>query len=611
MKRYGIYITVILILLSGSYLKSFSQINNSDIVSIQLAPPLIVDTICDPLEASLLIGIELEDYTIWLDTPPDSAGFFSLNNPYNWTQQDISHSGGFEPNYNCGSPVYKFDQEVNHLYFWLYDDAPGHAIDSVTSFEIIYNKPKVELVSVSQADPVPGEPVYVVYESNPDLRVHAMPRFLSGDECSFITKIELKDESTQFYYEFWKKADGMPEIDTTRALPPAFTLEPGKTRSFTLRATGRTAPGYTGETEYSEEFAFSLVYLYTNFIDTICQVDNFINLEALPGGGIFEGPGIVDGSLFNPAEATANAFNEVTYKLKINNAEFTRSESIYVIDLPQLRLDGNFEVCANSTDVTYTILDAETDKYIYNWAFSGVDDTIDKTDISRTVHWDKNPDSYTGRITITLGTKSNTQCPASFEYLVDIDPDIAPDKPCICFGDISRSLLLCSNTSAAYYEWYKAGSDEPLEFTEFPYLYMDEQFKTVNQINDETVFTVNIANQLTGCYTTGYMCDEASCTGQIAMPLKNLDGLKEFEAGIMDNPVHGNFTLTTRGTYSGPFNVRIYTLGGMLAWSGRETRNAPVQEHLISPDSGLKPGVYLVICRYGQNLSSPVKMIVY
>ena len=64
MKRYGIYISVILILLSGSYSKSFSQVDNSDIVSIQLAPPLIVDTICDPLEAALIIGIEMKNYTI-------------------------------------------------------------------------------------------------------------------------------------------------------------------------------------------------------------------------------------------------------------------------------------------------------------------------------------------------------------------------------------------------------------------------------------------------------------------------------------------------------------------------------------------------------------------
>jgi hypothetical protein len=609
MKRYGIYLTVILIFLSGSFFNGFSQ-DNSNIESIIKTYP-IKDTIFDPAVDSIIIQVELDSYFIWENTPPDSIGFFSFNNNYSWVEKDVTNTTLFQPEYKSVSPVYNFNEEVNQVCFWLYDQNDGHNFDLTTCFNIVYNKPQVELLDVDPADQVPGEPVYVVYESNPMLKVNAESWFPSNDVNSFITKIELKDISTSFYYTLWENASGVAQKEIEVALPVEFTLNPGSTRSFALRAVGRTATGYSGPVETSEEFPFSLVYMYTNFTDTICQVNSLISLEALPEGGSFEGKGIVDNTnLFNPSLADANTYNTVTYKLIIDGSEFSVSEAIYVIDLPAVELDGELEVCANSTDVKYTILNAETSKYDYVWKFTGVAEILDSTDVSVTVHWQANPASYTGMIRISLEGKNQTQCPASFEYLVDIDPDAAPDKPCVCFGDISRNLLLCSNTTASYYEWWVEDSDLA-GTSETPYFYLTEDIKKDHNIDNSTLFTVRISNQLTGCYTTGYMCEEQTCAGAEQSSLPTMGENEGLTVAILDNPVHNDLNLKTSGTYSGRFEIKIYSMSGSLVFTSQGIKAFPAEELRIALDPEMKRGMYLVVAQYGSNRTAPVKMIVY
>jgi hypothetical protein len=609
MKRYGIYISVILILLSGSFNNGFSQ-DNSNIESIIKTYP-IQDTIFDPLVDSMIIQVELDSYFIWEDSPPDSIGFFSLNNNFSWVEMDVTNTTQFQPEYKSVSPVYDFNEEVNHVCFWLYDQNNGHNFDLTTCFDIIYNKPQIELLDVSTADQVPGEQVYVVYGSNPMLTINAESWFPSADANSFITKIELKDIASSFYYTLWENASGLGQKVISTALPLEYSLSPGATRSFSLRAVGRTDDDYNGPVETSEEFPFSLVYMYTSFTDTICQVNSLIGLEALPEGGSFEGKGIVDNTdLFNPSLAEANAFNTVTYKLMIGGSEFTVSEDIYVIDLPVVELDGQLEVCANSTDVKYSILNAETSKYDYIWKFTGVAEILDSSDVSTTVHWQKNPGSYTGMIKISLEGKNQTQCPASFEYLVDIDPDVAPDKPCVCFGDISRNLLLCSNTTALFYEWW-IGDAETVGMSETPYFYLTEDIIKDYGIDNTTVFTVRIANQLTGCYTTGYMCEEQVCSGGGQSNLQAFGESAGMIVSILDNPVRNILALKTSGTFTGSFDIRIYSMSGSLMFRGSATKESIYTEHRFALDSKLKPGIYLVVCQYSGNRTAPVKMIMY
>jgi hypothetical protein len=609
MKRYGIYITVILILLSGTYFKGFSQ-DNSAIESIQMAPP-VIDTIFDPLAESLIIEIELDSYFIWTNSPPANIGFFSFDNNYTWENEVITNTTAFEPYYKAVSPEYNFNREENHVCFWLYDQTNGHTIDSTTCFNIVYDKPQVSLLNVEPADQVPGKPLYVVYESNPDLTVNAESLFPSGNVNSFITKIELKDEDNSFYYTLWENATGVSQKEITAALPGVFTLDPGTTRCFALRAIGRTAAGYSGPVETSEEFPFCLTYMTTNFPDTICQVNSYIKLEAHPDGGSFYGNGIVDNTdLFNPSGANANTYNTITYKFIYEGIEFSVSEDIFVSNLPAVELSGDLEVCANSTDVKYTIMNAETSKYYYTWDFTGVAEILDSNNVSVTVHWKANPASYTGRIVISLEGKNHTQCPATFEYLVDIDPDDAPDKPCVCFGDISRSLLLCSNTSAAYYEWRTTDGDS-VGTTRTPYFYLTSDIKKYHNIDNATTFIVRISNQLTGCYTTGYMCEQQDCVGIELSSFPNISEKYALTVCVLDNPGHGKMNLKVSGTWSGRFEVKVYSMSGVLMFAGNEMKTAPVQDYSVTLDSKLKPGVYLVVGQFGNNRTSPVKMIVY
>ena len=213
-------------------------------------------------------------------------------------------------------------------------------------------------------------------------------------------------------------------------------------------------------------------------------------------------------------------------------------------------------------------------------------------------------------IKISLEGKNQTQCPAAFEYLVDIDPDVAPDKPCVCFGDISRNLLLCSNTSALYYEWWINDTDS-VGKSETPYFYLTEDIKKDHDIDNSTVFTVRIANQLTGCYTTGYICEEQVCSGAEQTNLPAFGENAGMTVSIVDNPVRNNLSLKTAGTYTGWFDIRVYSMSGSLIFTGSATKEAPVAGHRIALDSKPDPGIYLVVCQYAGNRTAPVKMIVY
>ena len=604
MKRFGIYLTVILFFWLGGFLKGFSQ--NSKIESIQMTHP-IQDTIYDPASDSLIIQVSLDSYFTWEDSPPDSIGFFSLDNDYSWIERNVTNTTLFQPEYKAVSPVYNFVNETNTIYFWLKDEDAG--IDSVSSYVITYNKPQVKEVAVNSADPVPGTDDYIVYSKNPELYVKAGSWFPSSNSASYINRIELTDLSSSLTYTLWDTASGVSQKEVTKALPGIFTLEAGVTRCFSVVAIGKTATGFSG-IESSEPYSFCLTLMNIEVPDTICQVNSLIPLEAKPEGGSFNGLGIVDNTnYFNPSLANANAYNTVTYKHMIGGAEFSVSKDIYVINLPVINLDGNLEVCANSTDVVYTILNAETSKYIYNWEFTGVEEILAETEVSRTVRWDDDPASYTGRIRITLEGKNETQCPAVFEYLVDIDPDDAPDKPCVCFGDLNRRLLLCSNTNAAYYAWYTDEGDS-LGFTEKPYFYLTDDIVKYHSIDNSTLFQVQIANQLTGCYTRGFMCEEQTCAGAELFSFMPGMAQNELNVNILSNPVKDDLNISVTGGYSGPVTLKIVNLNGAVLVSFGQNKLLPAENYQVSL-SDLKPGIYLVTCQYGKNLALPVKLIVY
>jgi hypothetical protein len=340
-------------------------------------------------------------------------------------------------------------------------------------------------------------------------------------------------------------------------------------------------------------------------------VNDEIALTGKPEGGIFSGNGIISGTQwFNPSLANIG-LNTVTYFYKIEGTEFSTSMSILVIDKPVITLEGPRQVCANSTDVLYTITNPDPN-YNYLWTFNGISQIIYSNNFDTTiVQWGTTQNE--GTIVIGLEPTITTQaCPASFEYLVDIDPDPAPDKPCICFGDKNKRLLLSSVTDAAFYQWY-INNDELIGTNNTPYFYLTDVIYEDHQISDATVFTVRIAFQETGCYTTGYMCQEIMCAGNdelnLIKPSANSD--EDLSISIQSNPVTDKLNLKTEGSYLGQYELLVYNMTGTLVFSGQMNKVTPLEYHEARFQARLNPGIYILTCLYNGKRTLPVKMIVY
>lgn len=608
MKRYRIYLIVILFVLSGAHHKIFSQ--NSDIEYILLQKPTET-TVFDPAKKDIQIQIKMNNLSAWGTSDHAGIGFFSLSNNYSWEPTIIEYSGnGVEPFYICKFYADEyFTEDANIIYLWLHDSM--NLIDTVASFTIIYNKPQIELITVLASDSVQATRHYVVYESNPQIAVKANSLFTSPDEDSYITKIIMIEKATGQDSTLWENQNGVSDIVITKDLPHMFSLNQGDTRIFTLIAFGKTDLAYTGPPETSTEFSFTLTYLSLDGPVEVCRVDDEIALFGKPQGGIFSGNGIISGTQwFNPSLANIG-LNTVTYFYKIEGTEFSTSKTIQVIDKPIITLEGSRQVCKNSTDVLYTITNADAD-YNFAWTFDGISEIIYSNNFDTSiVHW--NTLQNKGTILIELEPKATTQaCPASFEYLIDIDPDAAPDKPCICFGDKNKRLLLSSVTDAAYYQWF-INEDEQIGSNNTPYFYLTDGIYEDHQINDLTVFTLRIAYQETGCYTIGYMCEEVMCAGNDEFNLMKLsDGSDgDISISIQSNPVTDNLNLKTEGDFLGQFDLLVYNMTGSLVFSSQLTRVMPLEYHEVNFQTRLDPGIYILTCLYNGKRTLPVKMIVY
>lgn len=608
MKRYRIYLIVILFVLSGAHHKIFSQ--NSDIEYILLQKPAQVNVL-DPARKDIQIQIKMNNLVDWSTVDHTGIGFISLSDNISWVPTLVEYSGnGVEPFYICKylADDY-FMEDTNNLYLWIHDEA--NSIDTVASFTIIYDKPQVELITVLASDSLPASRHYVVYGSNPQFTVKANSLFPSPAEDSYITRIVMTDNVTTLDTTIWENLNGVSNIVITSDLPHMFSLEAGDTRTFTLVSYGKSNLAYVGPAETSKEFSFTLTYLSLAGPSVVCKVDDEIALSGKPDGGIFSGNGIISGTQwFNPSLANIG-LNTVTYFYKIEGTEFSTSITIQVIDKPELTLDGPRQVCKNSTDVLYTISNPDPD-YNYTWTFDGITGIIYSNNYdSSIVHW--NTTQTEGTILIALEPKATTQaCPATFEYIIDIDPDAAPDKPCICFGDKSRRLLLSSVTDAAYYEWYLNGV-ELLGNSNTPYFYLTEEIYEDFQISDASLFTVRIAYQETGCYTTGYMCADVMCAGNDEFGLLNpfASSNDDLVISILSNPVTDIMNIKTEGGYLGNLELQLYDMTGSPVWSGLLNKVTPTEYFQSKLQARLDPGIYILTCLYNGKRTLPVKMIVY
>jgi hypothetical protein len=173
-------------------------------------------------------------------------------------------------------------------------------------------------------------------------------------------------------------------------------------------------------------------------------------------------------------------------------------------------------------------------------------------------------------------------------------------------------LLLSSITDAAFYQWY-INEDELIGSNKTPYFYLTDEIYEDHHINDLTVFTVRIAFQETGCYTTGYMCQEIMCAGNDEFNLMKLStsSIEDLSISIQSNPVKDNLYLKAEGNYLGQFEVLVYTMSGSLIFSNQLIKAMPLEYHEVDFQAKLNPGIYILTCLYNGKRSLPVKMIVY
>jgi hypothetical protein len=186
MKRYRIYLAVILFVFAGAHQRVFSQ--NSAIDTILLQIPTQT-TVYDPLLKDLRVQIKMKSLITWGNTDHEGISYFSLTNNHSWEPTLVEYSGnGVEPFYVCKYNVNDyFVEDTNVIFFWIHDTE--NSIDIVKRFTIIYDKPQVELLSVAGSDSIPSTRHYVVYESNPQFSARAKSLFTSLLENSLITRL--------------------------------------------------------------------------------------------------------------------------------------------------------------------------------------------------------------------------------------------------------------------------------------------------------------------------------------------------------------------------------------------------------------------------------------
>jgi hypothetical protein len=606
MKRYRIYLIIILFVFSGAHHMVFSQNSKINTISLEKPDPTIY---FDPVAREIEILIAMNTPDPWGQTNQEGIGFFSLSNDYSWVQTSVDFS--LQHFYLCEFSFGDyFTEDTNFIYLWLYD--PVNLIDSVTRFTIVYDKPQIKLDSVGSADLVPSSVNYVVYEPNPTLYLSAQSLFPSTDVDSYINKIILKENSVET--TLWDD-DIVPSISISRDLPDLFTLLPGDVRTFTLTACGKYDDTYGGpKPETSKEFSFTLTYLSLQGPDQFCKVDKEIALTGRPEGGKFDGPGIDSGTKwFNPSRA-ANGPNMITYFYNINGTEFSTNKTVFVIDKPEINLSGPLQVCENSTDVLYTITGANPD-YNYTWTFEGIIGGPIYTNNFDTciVHWKTTQNK--GSIVIDLAPVDiNQACPASFDYFIDIDPDPAPDKGYVFFLDQERKFLASSNTEPKYYDWYMVDetgdtSGGFLRRTYMPYLFLDTVLIHDMQIDiSNQCYAVSTGNLENGCFTLSPMpsCGKKSSSNDFFQTPGN-----EIDLTVYPNPSDGSFELKLSGIYNGKYDLRLLNLNNQEVQNlgGNEIEllgNANIKLH-----TNLQPGMYILQLKYGIDRKIVKKIIIY
>lgn len=196
-----------------------------------------------------------------------------------------------------------------------------------------------------------------------------------------------------------------------------------------------------------------------------CYVDSSFAIDAIPAGGRFTGPGILNQvNLFNPYLAGSGT-HQLTYTF--NTPADTASLSIEVTVEPPYNIEGPVMVCHNAREVYSVQITGQNDRIIGWEVMGGSYETVDEQTIE--VYWTEKGKAGHVIAHVEKGVPYNCQYPV--KKLIAIDYDAKLEQADIAlFGS---NLLVCNINEARYYQWYK--NDISIEDATKSYFY-DEAF---------------------------------------------------------------------------------------------------------------------------------------
>jgi hypothetical protein len=195
----------------------------------------------------------------------------------------------------------------------------------------------------------------------------------------------------------------------------------------------------------------------------IWKTDNVVSLYGFPAGGWFTGTGVEPNStLFNPSKGL-DGNNVITYNFPYRGKILTTSTTVKVLAY-SFSVEGLQSVCANSSDVKYTITNCNAE-FDYTWEITGGKLTSSSTCVG-IINWNNNPGL--GIIKVTASHKTSTY--KVYSYLnVYKTINQAYDVPAIFFGDKDNRLVISSFTSAYEYRWIPDGLNPVVTKSHFYY----------------------------------------------------------------------------------------------------------------------------------------------
>jgi len=199
--------------------------------------------------------------------------------------------------------------------------------------------------------------------------------------------------------------------------------------------------------------------------------------------------------------------------------------------------------------------------------------------------------THTGKIIVKIEING---CVTTKEFLVDIGNTKAPDTSFMIL--YNNNLLLCSDTSANFFFWYRNGG--LLQSTEVPYYFLGESF--IPSAGDE--FYV----------MTAYELNDAACLTQSNIykwPDNKKLGyeLDKNDLIVYPNPNDGNFTVMLPYLEKNEYRLTISDMKGEVITSMSVSTGLNQRELMIHGQSW-QAGIYLL--RLEGNATALYKKIV-